>query len=173
MSLKLGTPYPTRSNDRCTPVAKRLGIVLSTAILAFAGISGVAHGAPAVPGAQPVVLADAPAGEFCSFPVTVTALDGQTARTVHGTIIVTGPFTVTVTNTATGASTTVNASGPTFLDTTNGLVTQVGPTVVGQPASRNVGPAFLVLNSGRTQFTSNLTIASFTGKQTDLCAAVA
>jgi hypothetical protein len=155
------------------PIARRLGIGLFSSFLAFASVSGVAHGAPAVPGAQPVVILDAVAGEYCSFPIRVTALDGQTARTVNGTFILTGPFTVTITNTDTGASTTVNASGPTFVDTTTGLVTQVGPTVIGQPASRNVGPAFLILNFGRTQYTSNRTIATITGQQTDLCAAVA
>jgi hypothetical protein len=174
MSLHLDRRRSTRRRSgRCTLVARRLGIGLFSSFLVFAGVSGVGHGAPTVPGAEPVVLAVAPAGEFCSFPIKVTALDGQTARTVNGTFILTGPFTVTVTNTATGTSTTVNASGPTFVDTTTGLVTQVGPTLIGQPASRNVGPAFLILNFGRTEYTPNLTIATITGQQTDLCAAVA
>ncbi len=158
---------------RFAPAATRLRGALLGVLIVGAAIPAAGQAAPAAPGAQSVVLADAPAGEFCSFPVLVTALDGTRVHNLNGTVAVTGPFPVTVTNEATGISRTFNASGPTLVDRSTGNLVLVGPSLIGQPASRNVGPAFLILNFGRTEFTSNTTIASITGKRIDVCAALA
>jgi hypothetical protein len=174
----VSNPFDTRADTRpgrgrFARAARRLGLALLGVLVLGAAVPAAGQAAPTVPGAQPVLLADAPAGEFCSFPVLVTALDGTRVHNLKGTVAVTGPFTVTVTNEATGVSRTFNASGPTLIDRSTGNLVLVGPSLIGQPASRNVGPAFLILNFGRTEFTSNNTIASITGQRIDICAALA
>src|SRR5690242_5566848 len=99
---------------RARTAGRLLTRTLAAVVLAAAGPAAATAAGPAVPGKQPVLLADAPAGEFCSFPVKVTALDGTVQHATPGTLIVTGPLSVTVTNTSTGTSRTFNASGPTF-----------------------------------------------------------
>ncbi len=144
--------------------------VLATAV---ATVSTVADAAPVIPGGEPVEL-DFPAGELCAFPVKLTIVSGQQAHdTGQGDIIVTGPFTATVTNMTTGATQTYNISGPTFVEQGEEIPTAVtGPNLILQPASRNVGPAFLILTTGRVTFTPDFTIASRTGAVTDVCAAL-
>jgi hypothetical protein len=151
-----------------TPYLRVVPVVLAAALSALA-LSGTASAAPPLPGVTPVTIADAPAGEFCSFPVLVQAQDGQKAHTT-GVVLLTGPFVAIVTNKATGAKLTLNASGPTLTNRSNGHLVVVGPSLIGQPASRNVGPAFLILNSGRVEFTDNFTIATRSGKVRDICA---
>jgi hypothetical protein len=136
-------------------------------------IPGVAGAAPAVPTGE-MATAEFPAGELCAFPVRITTVYGQTTHdTGPGDTLVTGPFTATVTNLTTGATRTFNISGPTFFRTGPDVPTLVtGPNLILQPASRNVGPAFLIYTTGRVTFTSNFTIASRMGNVTDVCAAL-
>jgi hypothetical protein len=76
-----------KRNARATAFAVALLVILAVPTAALA--------APKVPGAEPVVLPDFPAGELCSFPVRLTILDGQRMHQGQGTVILTGPFTVT------------------------------------------------------------------------------
>jgi hypothetical protein len=154
-----------KRNARATAFAVALLVILAvpTAVLA----------APKVPGAEPVELRF-PAGELCSFPVLLTILDGQRLHQGQGTVILTGPLTVTVTNLdpASGASQTFNASGPTLVEPRSGALVLTGPSIILQPASAGLGEPFLIYNLGRVVFTANNTIASITGKTVDICAAL-
>jgi hypothetical protein len=94
------------------------------------------------------------------------------ARSGSGTVVLTGPFVVTVTNLVSGASQTFNASGPTMVEPRSGAVVLVGPAIIAQPASRGVGDPFLIYHRGRAVFTQNDTLASITGKTVDICAAL-
>jgi hypothetical protein len=143
----------------------RYALLALTSLLCVA-IPSLATAAPAVPGATPQV-ADFPAGEFCSFPLEVTFRDGTKLHKDSSRVFSTGPLSVTATNLASGASRTFNASGPTFR---NGTLT--GNALIGQPASRGVGPAFLIINRGRVTFNSDDTIRTITGSQIDVCAAL-
>jgi hypothetical protein len=143
----------------------------AVALLVILAVPTVALAAPKVPGAEPIVL-DFPAGEFCSFPVQLTILDGQRLHEGQGTVILTGPFTVTVTNLSSGASQTFNASGATLVEPRSGALVLVGPAIIGQPASRGVGDPFLIYHRGRAVFTENNTLASITGETVDICAAL-
>jgi hypothetical protein len=153
-----------RCNSRRLVVA---AVLASVAVI----IPGVAGAAPAVPKGQ-TTTTDFPAGELCAFPVRITTVYGQTTHdTGQGDTLVTGPFTATVTNQTTGATRTFNISGPTFLRTGPDVPTLVtGPNLILQPASRNVGPAFLIYTTGRVTFAPDFTIASRTGNVTDVCA---
>jgi hypothetical protein len=144
---------------------------LAVALLAILAVPTAALAAPAIPGAEPIVL-DFPAGEFCSFPVQLTILDGQRLHEGQGTVLLTGPFTATVTNLASGASQTFNASGSTILEPRSGALVLAGPAIIGQPASRGVGEPFLIYHRGRAVFTENNTLASITGETVDICAAL-
>ncbi len=139
--------------------------VLTVALITAAAPAS-APGAPAVPGAEPIVF-DAPAGEYCAFAVRFSVRDGTKLHDTAGVIFSTGPLSVTFTNLDSGAAQTFNASGPTFRD---GTLT--GNAVIGQPLSRAVGPAFLVINRGRATFTAQNTINTITGSQIDVCAAL-
>jgi hypothetical protein len=152
-----------KRNARATAFAVALLVILAvpTAVLA----------APKVPGAEPVELRF-PAGELCSFPVLLTILDGQRLHQGQGTVILTGPLTVTVTNLDSGASQTFNASGPTLVDPRSGALVFTGPTIILQPADAGLGEPFLIYNLGRVVFTENNTIASITGETVDICAAL-
>jgi hypothetical protein len=145
----------------------------AAAVLASAAaiIPGIAGAAPAVPKAQPVTLVF-PAGELCPFPVEIVVLDGTKIHdTGNGDIIVAGPLSATVTNLTTGATRTYNASGPLFFRSGPDVPTVgTGPQLILQPASREVGPPFLIYTTGRVTFTPNFTIASLTGHVTDVCA---
>jgi hypothetical protein len=144
---------------------------LAVALLVTLVVPSAALAAPTIPGVEPIVL-DFPAGEFCSFPVQLTILDGQRLHEDQGTVLLTGPFTVTVTNLSTGASQTFNASGPTLVEPGSDALVLVGPAIIGQPASRGVGEPFLIYHRGRAIFTENLTLASITGETVDICAAL-
>jgi hypothetical protein len=138
----------------------------AAAVLASAAalIPGVASAAPAE-----VIF---PAGELCAFEVGITPFGAQRTHDIgKGAILSTGKFTATVTNKATGATQTYNISGPSF--GRGEVPTAVtGPNLILQPASRNVGPAFLIYTTGRVNFTPEFTIASRTGRVTDVCAAL-
>jgi hypothetical protein len=139
----------------------------AVALLAILAVPSAVLAAPKVPGAEPIVL-DFPAGEFCSFPVQLIILDGQRLHEGQGTVILTGPFTVTVTNLSSGTSQTFNASGATLVEPRSGALVLVGPAIIGQPASRGVGEPFLIYHRGRAVFTENNTLASITGEAGDL-----
>jgi len=163
-----GRPDPHRVRTR---LARGAVCVTATLPAIIAGALAVALpssaiGAPAVPGVDPIVF-DAPAGEFCAFPIELSLLDGTKLQSGAGVVVSTGPLSVTVTNLATGISQTFNASGPTFRD---GTLT--GTAIIGQPLSRGVGPAFLIINRGRVTFTPQNTINTITGSQIDVCAAL-
>ena len=102
------------------------------ALVVAAVVPGGAQAAPEVPKGTLVTLIDnAPAGEFCSFPITVTAVDATKQHNTKGTVVAAGPLSVTVTNLATGESQTFNASGPTLIDRSTGAFVSVGPTLIG------------------------------------------
>ncbi len=105
-----------------------------------------------------------PAGEFCAFPLQFSFRDGSKLHKDTSALFSTGPLSVTITNLDSGAAQTFNASGPTFRD---GTLTVHAP--IGQPLSRGVGPAFLIINSGRVTFTANNTIDTITGRHIDVC----
>jgi hypothetical protein len=151
-----------KRNARATAFAVALLVILALAV------PTAALAAPKVPGAEPLELIFRDENRVCSFPVQLTILDGTLPRPGQGMVIVTGPLTVTVTNLASGASQTFNASGPTF---NNGQVL-VGPAIILQPADAGLGEPFLIYNRGRVVFTENNTIASITGKTVDICAAL-
>jgi hypothetical protein len=127
---------------------------------------------PTTAGAAPppgqTFTADFAKGELCGFPVHFLVNDRTKLHTGPGAVYSTGPLTATITNQDTGKTQTFNISGPTFK---NGTLT--GHALVLQPASRNIGPAFLILNKGRVTFTENNTIATITGSTTDVCAVLA
>ena len=147
----------------------RFGAVAAVLAAAAAIIPGVAGGVPAVPKGVTFAVAF-PAGEVCPFPVNIVIRDGTKFHdTGQGDRIQAGPLSATVTNTATGATQSFNASGPLFY--TGGSETATvgtGPQLIAQP--RNVGPPFLIYTTGRVTWTPNFTIASRTGRLTDVCA---
>jgi hypothetical protein len=157
---------PARKSGGARGPARVFAALIAAVSVAAAAAPSAAPAAPAVPGAEPVVLTF-PAGEFCAFPIEVTLLDGTRLHKDGSRLFSTGPLSVTVTNLDTGVAATFNASGPTFAD---GTLT--GTALIGQPASRNVGPAFLIINRGRVTFTANSTINTITGSQIDICAAL-
>jgi hypothetical protein len=105
------------------------------------------------------------------FSVTLVVDDNtQLHENVDGQVFSTGALKVTAINNKTGKQITLNASGPTFSD---GVLT--GPALVFQQA--NFKPdrnnPFLIINFGRVTFNSDSTIATITGRRTDICAALA
>ena len=167
MNTHTGTTPVLGSGGAPGPTRRRLltALVAAASVAAIAAPSA-APAAPAVPGAEPVVLTF-PANELCAFPIEVALLDGTRLHNDGSRLFSTGPLSVTVTNLNTGVAQTFNASGPTFAD---GTLT--GTSLIAQPASQNVGPAFLILNRGRVTFTANHTIKTITGSQIDICAAL-
>jgi hypothetical protein len=157
---------PARKSGAVRGPARVFAALIATLSVAAVAAPSAARAAPAVPGAEPVAVTF-PAGEFCAFPIEVTLLDGTRLHNDGSRLFSTGPLSVTVTNLATGVAATFNASGPTFAD---GTLT--GTALIGQPASRKVGPAFLIINRGRVTFTANSTIDTITGSQIDVCAAL-
>jgi hypothetical protein len=145
--------------------AGALRISVAAAALVAAG-APAASAAPAVPGGD-ISTYSFDAGEYCAFPVRITLVNNEKMHDGgQGDVVYTGAVTGTVTNLATGAMRTYNLSGPGF----DGGNTVTGPQLIGQPASRHVGPAFLIVAYGRVTFTPELTIATQTGHVTDICA---
>jgi hypothetical protein len=153
-----------KRNARATAFAVALLVILAVPTAALA--------APKVPGAEPLELDFTGNDRVCSFDVRLTILNGQREHQGQGTVILTGPLTVTVTNLDSGASQTFNASGPTLVDPRSGALVFTGPSIILQPASAGLGEPFLIYNLGRVVFTANNTIASITGKTVDICAAL-
>jgi hypothetical protein len=146
---------------------KHITTPLGAAVLASAAalIPGVASAAPA----EETIF---PAGELCAFAVGITPFGTQKFHDIgKGVILSTGKLTATVTNKETGATQSFNISGPT-LGRGEVPTAVTGPNLILQPASRNVGPAFLIYTTGRVNFTPDFTIASRTGRVTDVCAAL-
>lgn len=140
--------------------------LLVTLAALLAGGAATAGAAPTVPGGN-VSVQILDAGEFCPFSVELTLVDNETFRDpADGHVYYTGAERGTAKNLATGAVRTYNLSGPGF----DGGNTIAGPQLIGQPASRNVGPPFLIVNYGRVTFTPDFTIATRTGRYTDVCA---
>ena len=111
-----------------------------------------------------------PAGEVCTFPVSISGTDGQKEHDNQGVIALTGPITATITNLDDPSKVvTLNISGPTLNDGT----TAVGPWLILQFASTHPEDHFMILNQGRVEFAPDGTIAESTGHRTDLCAALA
>src|SRR3954454_19038981 len=141
-----------------------LGLLVATAV----GALVVAHAAPTVPGGSTFTLTF-PAGEICSFPISLTvSSNAKMYDSGQGVIVATGPTVATVTNLASTTSQTYNISGPELAGNVD-----VGPWLIFQPASRNVGPPFLILTHGRVTFTPINTIDRVRGNVTDVCAALA
>ncbi len=105
------------------------------------------------------------AGEVCDFPVLVNFWGTQKPHD-QGAVDATGRFIIQIVNQDSGAQVTLNASGPSL----RGGAVEVGPWVVFQPASRNVGPAFLIYHRGHTTFTEQITIDTIHGHTVDVCA---
>jgi hypothetical protein len=150
---------------------KASSVVVLAAALSAMFASTPALAAPEVPKSE-VFEVEFPAGEFCAFPLRLTILDGQKSHDSQGSVVLTGPLTVTVTNLSTGASKTLNASGPTLLDPRTGLNVGSGPWIIGQPASAGLNETFLIYNRGRAVFSQDGTLASTIGKTVDICAAL-
>ena len=145
--------------------ATRCALLAVTSLLCGA-MPSLAAAAPAVPGAESQVV-DFPAGEYCTFPIELSFLDGTKLHSDSSSVYSTGPLSLTATNLDSGKARTFNASGPTFRD---GTLT--GTALIGQPASRDAGPPFLIINRGRVTFNSDNTIRTITGSQIDVCGAL-
>ena len=143
------------------------GAVAAAAALLPLFLPMAAAAAPAVPKGETFELSS-PEGELCNFPVRIVVNDATKLHDGPGAIFSTGSLTATITNESSRETQTFNISGPTFKD---GTLT--GPALILQPASANVGPAFLILNKGRVTFTENNTIATITGSTTDVCEVLA
>jgi hypothetical protein len=144
---------------------------ITTPLGAAAVLASAAALIPGVASAAPTEFIF-PAGELCAFEVGLTPFGDQKTHDIgKGVILFTGRLTATVTNKETGATQSFNISGPT-LGRGEVPTAVTGPNLILQPASRNVGPAFLIYTTGRVNFTREFTIASRTGRVTDVCAAL-
>jgi hypothetical protein len=113
-----------------------------------------------------------PAGELCAFAVGITPFGAQKFHDLgRATSSPPEGSQRPVTNKQTGATKSYNISCPT-LGRGEVPTAVTGPNLILQPASRNVGPAFLIYTTGRVTFTPDFTIASRTGRVTDVCAAL-
>jgi hypothetical protein len=142
------------------------GMMLATSAVAVAAPT-VATAAPKLPQGESFNVTF-PDGELCSFAVNLFVVDGTKLHKDTTPVFSTGPLTVTVTNLSHNTSKTYNVSGPTFRD---GTLT--GPALILQPKSAGLGKPFLIINDGRVTFNNDMTIKTITGKQTDLCDALA
>jgi hypothetical protein len=141
----------------------------ATVLVAVAvAVPAVTNAAPTVPRGSTFTLTF-PAGEICSFPISLTvSSNAKVHDSGQGVIVATGPTVATVTNLESMESQTYNISGPELAGNID-----VGPWLIFQPASRNVGPPFLTLTRGRVTFTPINTIDTVRGNVTDVCAALA
>jgi len=147
-------------------ITRKVLTSIAALVVGAAAIPEIVYAAPPVPGGETTVLT-LPAGEYCAFAIELTLVSNEkTHDSGHGDVVYTGALRGTAKNLASGVVRTYNLSGPGF-DEGN---TITGPQLIGQPASRNVGPPFLIVNYGRVTFTPDFTIASRTGSFTDICA---
>jgi hypothetical protein len=163
----------------------RFVCAVAAAILLASGATASAQGSPRI--FQPSGPMDLPAG-YCAFPVHVDTvfnkeyIDHQWTNPDGSlTILFTGALVLRVTNTTTGKTITVNASGP--LKVTIYPDGSVSGTPLGrffhwfdQTDQQRFGVPGLALFTGRVTATidsaGNITSASYTGHVTDLCAAL-
>jgi hypothetical protein len=142
-------------------------LVGAIALLLFAG---PALAAPSVPNGTPFTVT-IPAGELCPFEVTLEGRDGQVVRTTlpDGTEILTGPFVLTITNTAPGGrSETFNISGPTFTSG-NQLVLTGTAIVLLFNEFAPPGPGIIATNGRGTIENMDFNLDTFTGRTRDVC----
>jgi hypothetical protein len=163
----------------------RFVCAVAAATLLASGATASAQGSPRI--FEPSGPLDLPAG-YCAFPVHVDNvfnkeyIDHQwTNRDGSLTILSTGALILRVTNTTTGKTITVNASGPlkvTIYPDGSEAGTVLGPFFhwFDQTDQQRFGVPGLALINGRGAFTTDpsgtLTSASFVGHVTDLCAAL-
>ena len=156
-------PQSQPSSAATKPRRWRLSAALALAAAAAVAAPAGAGAAPAVPGAEPVVVVPSEAG-YCGFPVEIAVLDGTQVRVNNGRVLSTGPLVAIVTNLDTGVSRTYNISGPTFKDGT-----LIGSALIGQTVAFGAEEALLVINHGRATFDSSGILTSITGHQDDVC----
>ena len=141
-------------------------IVGAIALLLFAG---QALAAPAVPNATPFDFTVA-AGELCPFPVRLEGRNGQVERHTlrDGTVIFTGPFVLTITNTTNGRSATFNVSGPTFTSGNQTVITGTAIVLLFREFAPP-GPGIIATNGRGTIENNDFNINDFKGKTSDVC----
>jgi hypothetical protein len=153
---------------------RKLLLVPIVGAIALLLLAGSASAAPKVP---------KPTDEFdltfdCgTFTVLLEVTSGQVERTTlpDGTMIFTGPAVVTITNPANDRSTTLNISGPTFIE--DGDVILTGPAIIllfpAVPESDPPPPGILA-TTGRSILVGGVfDIDTFTGSFIDVCAELA
>jgi hypothetical protein len=152
---------------------RRLMLVPIVGAIALLLLAGPASAAPKVPNVEPFTVTFDP-GELCKFEVELKVTDGQVKRTTlpDGTVIVTGPAVVTITNLENGSSATFNISGPLF--TQDGDVILTGPTIILLLAEfAPPGPGILATEGRGTIEDRDFDIEGFTGSISDVCAQLA
>jgi hypothetical protein len=152
-------PASAGSRLRRWRLSAGLALAAAAAVAAPAG----AGAAPAVPGAEPVVVVPREAG-YCGFPVQIAVLDGTKVRVNNGSVLSTGPLVAIVTNLDTGVSRTYNISGPTFKDGT-----LKGSALIGQTVDFGAPAPLLIVNHGQATFNSSGILTSLTGHQDNIC----
>jgi hypothetical protein len=167
-----------------------LRLISLLAVLAVAGATAATGFADSASGPIRVPVSFGPpvfraAGEICSFPVEIAAVENREVATIFPTdangdtrVIVTGYLLMQFTNLDTGKTFTTNVSGPgsiTFHSDGTATVVLVGRSWTEQiPGSGDIppGPANL-LNAGRLILNStatNHTIVDQQGRLQDVCA---
>jgi hypothetical protein len=145
-------------------------ILGAIALLLFAG---PASAAPRVPNGTPFGPNDPPfdPGVLCPFPVTLEGRDGQLVRTTlpDGTTVLTGPFVLTITNTANGRSATFNVSGPTF-GSEGQLILKGSAIILLFSDLAPPGPGILATNGrGTVDANQDFNFDTFKGHISDVC----
>ena len=155
-----------------------LPIVGTIALLLLAG---PASAAPRVPNGFPFGPISFDAGVLCpSFPVTLQGVSpadegSQIVRTTlpDGTVILTGPFVLTITNTQDPEnlrSATFNVSGPTFSSQSGTQLTLRGTAIILLFSGvGDLGPGILATNGQGTIENSIFNVATFKGHTSDVC----
>jgi hypothetical protein len=149
-----------------------------TATLALAAACALV-GATAAGADQPVKTAvdnQQFSGEFCAgatITVTPTASKEFVKEFSNGSAVITGTFKAVLTNDKTGASVTVNASGPGFFPADGNSAVLRGLTLLlfTQGTFGSGSPPTLLLTSGTTTVTDEG--FTTTGATRDLCAEIA
>ena len=148
---------------------RRMMLVPIVGAIALLMSAGPALAAPEVPNVTPFEVT-IPAGDLCSFEVIIAGRNGQVERTTlpDGTVILTGPFVATFTNTTNDRSATFNVSGPMFTSGTTQVI--VGTAVVllfnefAPP-----GPGIIATKGRGTIENLDFNIDTFKGKTSDVC----
>jgi hypothetical protein len=124
-----------------------------------------------VPNGTPFGPVPFEAGVLCPFPVTLEGSNGQLERTTlpDGTTILTGPFVLTITNTANGHSATFNVSGPTFGSGNQLILT--GTAIILLFDFLAPPPAGILATNGRGTIDANqdFNFETFKGHSRDVC----